>query len=391
MPVSRPYSFLGKVALAGVGYTEFSKQSGRSILSLATEAARKALDDAGLDRATVNGMASYSWYGDSVPTTAVATALGLPQLDWAIDLATGGMAPSFAVMNAAMAIDAGVADAVVIYRALNGRSGLRVGSMRFPAPTAQYRYPLGLSAYPQYMAMIARRYFIDTDSDESDLLAVVQAQRTYAALNERAMIRRPISDEEYYGTPYIADPLRRWDCTTEVDGACAVVLTSLERARDLRTTPVVVQGAAWSTSAGAGLDMADLNSYKDYGHISQVEVGRRLWESTGMTPDDIDVAELYDCFSSKVLLGLEALGFAERGGAGDLIKSGATRLGGRIPVNTHGGLLSEGYLHGMNTLGEAFEQLQGRSGARQVEGARRAVVTSGGFVETSGLILEKAA
>lgn len=388
--MTRPYSFLGQVAIAGVGYAPFSRESGRSILSLAAEATTNAINDAGLDRATVNGMASYSWYGDSVPTTAVATAVGLPELHWALDLASGGMAPSFAVMNAAMAIHSGVADAVVVFRALNGRSGLRVGSMRFPAPTAQYRYPLGLSAYPQYMAMVARRYFIDTGADESDLLAVVQAQRAYAALNERAVVRRPISADEYFASPYIADPFRRWDCTTEVDGGCALVLTSLERARDLRTAPVVVAGAAWSTSAGAGLDMADLSSYKDYGHISQVEVGRRLWEMTGMGPADIDVAELYDCFSSKVLLGLEALGFAEPGGAGKLIKSGATGLGGRIPVNTHGGLLSEGYLHGMNTIGEAFEQLQGRAGDRQVPAARRAVVTSGGFIETSGLILERA-
>jgi acetyl-CoA acetyltransferase len=384
------YPFLGQVALAGVGYTDLTKRSGRSVLSLATEAVRRALDDAGLRPDQVGAMATYSMFGDSVPTTAVASALGMGELTWGLDLSSGGTAPSLLVMNAAMVVAAGVADAVVIFRALNGRSGVRVGSTRQVAPTAQYRYPIGLVGYAQYVALLARRYMIETGADETDLAAVVLAQREYAVQNERAVIRRPLTETDYLAAPYVAEPFRRADCTSEIDGACAFVVTSLERARDLATHPVVIEGTSWVTSRGAGLDMGDFQSYKDYLHIAQIEIGRRLWADSGMTPGDIDVAMLYDAFSSTVLMGLESLGFVGRGEAGDFVKSGSTRLGGSLPVNTNGGLLSEGYLHGMNLIGEAFEQLQGRCGPRQVPGARRVVVTSGAYVESSGLILARA-
>lgn len=384
------YPFLGRVAISGVGYTELTKRSGRTVLDLATEAVRAALDDAGLRPDEVSGLATYSMFGDSVPTTAVASALGMGELSWALDVNSGGTAPGMLALNAAMAVHSGVADAVVVFRALNGRSGVRVGSTRQTAPTAQFRYPIGLSGYAQYVALLARRYMIETGADETDLGAVVCAQRRYAADNPRAVLRQPLTEQEYLAAPYIAEPFRRADCTTEVDGAGAFVVTSLDRARHLATHPVVIEGAAWSTSRGAGLDMGDFQSYKDYLHICQAEIGDRLWRASGRKPADMDVALLYDAFSSTVLAALETLGFVGRGQAGDFVKDGHTRLGGSLPVNPHGGLLSEGYLHGMNMVGEAFEQLQGRCGPRQVAGARQALVTCGAFVEGSGLVLARA-
>jgi len=264
---------------------------------------------------------------------------------------------------------------------------VRIGQTAFKAPTTQYRHPIGLTAYPQYMALLARRYMVETGATEDDLAAVVVAQSEYAAVNERAIRRRRVTLDEYHDARYVVEPFRTLDCTSEVDGACAVLVTSLERARALTDAPVVIEGAAWVTPAGTGLDIADLLSWPDYSRICQHYLADRLWKGAGLTPSDMDVAEIYDCFSAMALLGMEGLGLAERGGAGEMIRAGETALGGRLPVNTHGGLLFEGYLHGMNTLGEAVQQLQGRGGVRQVAGAGRCLVSSGAMGDGSALVL----
>lgn len=379
--------FLGRTAIAGVGTTELSKHSGRSVLALAAEAARDALDDCGLEPRDVDGIASYSLFNDSVACQAVATALAVPELRWACDLTAGGQAPSLAVMNAAMAIDAGLVDVVVVFRALNGRSGVRVGRQRFSSPTGQYRYPIGLSAYPQYMAMLARRFMVDTGATEDDLAAVVIAQRNTAALNERAIRREPLTLEQHHAAPWVVEPLRSVDCTSEVDGACALVVTSLERARSLRRPPIRIAGAAWATGFGSGLDIADQHFWPDYARNCQHVLAERLWATSGLRPGDVDLAEIYDCFSSTVLFGLEALGFVGHGEAGDFVRAGETSLAGSLPVNTHGGLLCEGYVHGMNSVTEAVLQLQHRGGIRQVADAATAAVTSGAMGDGSALLL----
>jgi acetyl-CoA acetyltransferase len=239
------------------------------------------------------------------------------------------------------------------------------------------------------MAMIARRYMIETGATEQDLGAVVLAQRKTAQLNDRAILKKPLTMDDYLASRYVAEPFRVLDCTSEIDGACAVVVTSLDRARSLPNPPVTIKGGAWGTTPRSGLDMADLHLYPDYLKIADQVFADRLWRQSGLRPSDIDVAELYDCFSSKVLLALEALGFVGRGEAGDFVRSGETALTGSLPVNTHGGLLSEGYLHGMNSVAEAVLQLQGRGDARQVKDPATAVVTSGGFVEASALVLAR--
>jgi acetyl-CoA acetyltransferase len=379
--------FLGTTAISGVGYTEFTKESGRTVVDLADEACRAALDQAGLDAADVDGIVSYSLFNDSVACQAVATSLAIPELSYALDMNMGGVSPALAVINAAMAVDAGLATNVLVFRALNGRSGIRIGQKGFPAPTAQYRYPVGLTAYPQYMALLARRYMIETGAKEEDLAAVVMTQREHASDNERAIRRQPLTLEQYLADRFVVEPFRTVDCTSEVDGGCAVLVSSLQTARQLETAPVVVQGAAWSTGPRAGLDIADLLTWPDYSRICQHYLADRLWQSSGLGPRDIDIAEIYDCFSCMVLFAVEGLGIAARGGAGEFIRSGATKPGGELPLNTHGGLLCEGYLHGMNTLGEAVQQLQGNAGARQVAAAGRCVVTSGAMGDGSALVL----
>lgn len=373
----------------GVGYTALSKRSGRSVLALATEACRNAVHDAGLELRDVDGIASFRFMEDSVPTQAVATTLGLDPANYLLDSALGGQAPCYLVMHAAMAVDAGLADTVVVYRALNGRSGARVGTNRVPGPATDFRYPVGFSAYAQFIAMWARRYLIETGATNDDLAAVAIAQREWAALNDRAMLRKPLTIDEYYAAPWVADPFRVPDCTIEVDGACAVVVTSLERARDLRHLPVVVEGAAYVAGRGPGLDMGDAMLWPDLSRNYTSLIAEDLWGGSGVTAADVDIAEIYDCFTTSALLGIEGLGLAPRGGGGDLIRSGATRPGGSKPINTNGGLLSEGYLHGMNTVAEAVLQLQGRCGERTVAGAETCVVTSGALTDGSGLVLAR--
>lgn len=380
--------FRGRTAIAGVGYTELSRDSGTTPLNLAAAACRAALADCGIEPAEVDGIAGFSLFNDSIAVQAVATALAIPELSYALDLNLGGQAPSFAVTNAAMAVAAGMADVVLVFRALNGRSGVRIGSQRFTAPTTQYRLPIGLTAYAQYMALWARRFMIETGATQDDLAAVALAQREYAAANPRAVRRDPLSAADYDAAPWLVEPYKTVDCTTEVDGACAVVVTSLDRARELRHPAVVIDGAAWSTGPGSGVDIADLHHWSDWSVNCQSMLADRLWASSGRRPEEMDVAQIYDCFTSTVLFGLEGLGLVPRGESGAFIRDGQTRPDGRLPLNTNGGLLCEGYLHGMNSVAEGVLQLQGRS-TSPVKGAATAVVTSGGLMDGSALVLAR--
>jgi acetyl-CoA acetyltransferase len=384
--MSRP-AFVGRTAIAGVGSTEFTKASGRSVQALAVEACSAALTDCGLEPSDVDGIVSFSYQNDSVGTQAVATGLALPGLSYSLDLNLGGQAPAYSVMHAAMAIQAGLANTVLVYRALNGRSGQRVGSVRATAPTSQYRYPVGLTAYPQYIAMWAQRYLHEVGAKPEDLGAVPIAQRRYAQLNERAIMRKPLDEATYRDSPMIVDPFRLHDCTAEVDGACALVVTSVDRARDLRHRAAIVEGAAWGTGRDSGYDIGDNHVWEDFTRNCQSTLADALWSSAGLGPRDMDFAEIYDCFSSSVVFGLEGLGLVGRGEALPFVASGETWLNGSLPVNTSGGMLAEGYLHGMNVLAEGVLQLQGRSGERQVKKADTCVVTSGALVDGSALIL----
>lgn len=378
---------LTTAAIAGVGYTGLTKSSGRTVLDQATEAVRAAADDAGLRVQEIDGVVTFSVLNDSVSSEAVATTLALPLLRFPMDFHQGGQSPCFMVQQAAMAIEQGYAENVVVFRALNGRSGVRVGSGAFAGGAAQYRYPIGYNAYLMYIAMWARRYLHETGSTLEDLGAVAIAQRAYAELNDRAIQRRPLDLEGYLASPMVADPFRVADCTSEVDGACAVLVTSLERARDLRHPPAVVASAAYRAGARPGLDIGDHMLFDDYTRNFTSLLREGLYGRAGLSPADVDFAEIYDCFTSVVLMGLEGLGFCERGEAGEFVRSGATALDGSLPTNTHGGLLAEGYLHGMNSVNEAVLQIQGRAGDRQAPRHEVGVVTSGALVDGSALIL----
>ncbi len=376
-----------RAAVAGVGYTAFSAQAPQSTLELAREACAAAIEDAGLPREDVDGVASFMVMHDSVPTQAVATVLGLPQLRYSLDIDLGGQAPCHLVAQAAAAVTTGQAEAALVYRAMKGRSGPRVGGMEFAGGGGQYRYPIGYSAYLMYVAMWAQRFLFETGQDSRDLAAVAVAQREYAIANPRAFRRRPLSEEQYFASPYVVDPFRGPDCTIEVDGACAVLLTSIERARDLRHPPAIVAAGGYRGGPRPGLDIGDHLAWRDYTRNYTSWLARDLYAQAGIGPGEVEFAEIYDCFTSTVLMGLEGLGLCERGASGAFVRSGETRLEGRLPTNTHGGLLAEGYLHGMNTVAEAVLQIQGRGGARQSPRHDVGIVTSGALMDGSGLIL----
>ena len=376
-----------RAAITGIGHTALSKRSGRSVLSLATEACAAAIADAGLRHDEVDGVASFMVVHDSVHTQAVATTLALPTLRYALDLDLGGQAPCHLVTQAAAAVTTGQARHVVVFRALNGRSGPRVGTMSFPGMGGQFRYPIGYDAYLMYCGMWGQRFLHETGQGPEDLGAVAVAQRAHAARNERAYRREPLDIEQYLAAPYVVEPYRAADCTVEVDGACAVVVSALDAARDLRNPPAVIASGAYRAGPRHGLDIGDHLLWDDYTRNYTSHLREELFASAGLTPRDVDIAEIYDCFTSTALMALEGLGFAERGGAGELVRSGATALAGRLPVNTHGGLLAEGYLHGMNTVAEAALQVQGRAGERQASRHEVCAVTSGALMDGSALIL----
>jgi len=382
------HHYHGSTAIAAAGASEYKRRSDKSILELAVEACEDTLRNAGLPASEVDGIASYSLYSDSVPCGAVGASLGIRELNYLLDMNSGGQSPSYVVMHAAMAIKMGLAKNVLVFRALKGRSGVRVGQWLAEGGATDFRLPIGVTAYPQQIAMWVRRYMIETGATEDDLAAVVAAQRVHASRNPRAILRDLLPVEEHRKLPYLVEPLRRVDCTIEADGAAAVLVTSLERARDLRLAPAVITGSAWA-SRDLDLDMGSTFLYPDFSRGIAYDVAEKLWASAGLGPADVDVAQLYDCFSGTVLLNLEGFGFCGRGEAGNFVRSGATAINGKLPLNTGGGLLCEGYLHGMNSITEAVWQLQGQCPGRQVKDPRVAMVSSGVRSSGSALVLTK--
>src|SRR5450631_2685290 len=386
------HSYLGKTAIAGIGATEFSKESGRSELRLAVEAVDLALRDAGIEPSEVDGLVTFS--SDTNPEIEIARSLGMGELSFFSRIHYGGGAGCGTIQQAALAIEAGVADVVVCYRAFNERSGNRFGAGvqgRAPAPNAETAHfawyaPQGLLTPAQWVAMAAQRYLYATGATSEDLGRVAVADRKHAATNPKAwFFEQPITLEQHQESRYIVDPLHLLDCCQETDGGQALVVTSLERARDLPSTPAVIRAAV--QGSGAGQDMMT-SYYRDdlLGLPEMAVVARQLWESSGLGPDDMQAAILYDHFTPYVLYQLEELGFCAKGEAKDFVRGGRIEIGGGLPINTHGGQLGEAYLHGMNGIAEGVRLVRGSS-VNQVPALEHVVVTAGTGVPTSGLVL----
>lgn len=387
MSVRRADSLGGRAAVAGIGATEFSKDSGRSELKLAVEAVRAALDDAGLTPADVDGLVTFTM--DTSPEITVAQAAGIGELSFFSRIHYGGGAACATVQQAALAVACGVADVVVCYRAFNERSGRRFGSgVQQREPTAEgaalgWNLPFGLLTPASWVAMAAQRYLHTYGLTPEAFGHVAVTDRRHAARNPAAYFYgKPITLAEHAASRWIVEPLRLLDCCQETDGGQAIVVTSAERAKDLRHPPAVIVAAA----QGAGRAQEQMTSFYRDGLTGLPEmdvVARQLWRNSGLAPADIDVAILYDHFTPFVLMQLEEFGFCGPGEAADFVAADA------LPLNTHGGQLGEAYLHGMNGIAEAVRQIRGTS-VNQIPGAARSLVTAGTGVPTSGLVLGRA-
>jgi acetyl-CoA acetyltransferase len=383
---------LPSTAIVGVGATEFSKDSGRSELRLAAEAVRAAIADAGLTPADVDGLVTFTQ--DSNTEVAVAREVGIPQLTFFSRIHYGGGAACASVQHAAMAVATGAARTVVCYRAFNERSGQRFGRVMSnlagaPSSTGvdnSWSYPMGLSTPAGWVAMVAQRYMHVYGATSEDFGRVAVADRKHAATNPNAFFYgKPITLAEHQASRWIVEPLHLLDCCQESDGGVAIVVTSLDRARDLPHPPVVIRAAA----QGSGADQFTMTSYyrDDLTGLPEMGiVGEQLWRQARLAPEDMDVAILYDHFTPFVLIQLEELGFCPRGEARHFIADGALELGGRLPINPNGGQLGEAYIHGMNGIAEGVRQVR-RTAINQVPDVQHVLVTAGTGVPTSGLVL----
>jgi len=381
----------GRAAIAGIGQTEFSKESGRSELQLACEAVLAAVTDAGLDSRDVDGLVTFTM--DTSEEMEVARNLGMREVSFFARVPYGGGAAAATVMHAAMAVATGAAQVVVCWRAFNERSGNRFGNMSGRVTTLplwlSWYAPYGLMTPAAWVALHARRYMEAYGVTNADFGRVAVVDRAHAATNPNAWFHgRPITLDDHQASRWIVEPvLRLLDCCQESDGGVALVVTSTERARDLRQRPAVITAAA----QGATFDGEMMTSYYRDDLTGLPEMGvvaDRLWRTSGLTPPDISTAFLYDHFTPFVLMQLEELGFCARGEAKDWATVERLSLGGELPVNTSGGLLGEAYIHGMNGITEVVRQVRGTS-CNQVANVEHALVTAGTGVPTSGLILSR--
>jgi acetyl-CoA acetyltransferase len=385
----------GACAIAGIGTTDYSRDSGRTDLTLATQAVLAALDDAGLAAAAVDGIVRCDM--DLVRHNDLAEALGIRQLTYWGECGPGGVAPCAMVGQAVGAILSGQASTVVVFRSLNGRSGRRYGAGRASAGQQlvggsvsydEFYLPHGLMTPGQMFALMARRHMIEYGSTEEQLGAIAIACRERALANPAAqMYGRPLTMDDYLAARMISSPLRLFDFCLETDGAAAIVVTSSEQARDCRNGAVLIHAVAQASLPGTQPGVMFPVLMRDsITALSSRAVADLLWARARLGPADVDVAQLYDCFTITLLLQLEDYGFAKRGEGGAFAADGGIGLDGQLPCNTSGGHLSEGYIHGMNHVVEGVRQIRGTSPG-QVPGAEVSLVTSAPPPASSALIL----
>jgi acetyl-CoA acetyltransferase len=383
-------SLSDEAAIAGIGQTRYCKASGVSELALACEAVSQCIDDAGVDPAAVDGLVTYTL--DSNDEVEVARAVGLGDLTMYAKINYGGGAAVGLIQQAAMAVATGAASHVVVWRAMNGRSGKRMGQGVFGNVISSdlihwsWYMAYGMLNPVSWVALVAHKYMHTYGVTAEHLAEVAISQRNHALNNPHAFgYGKPLTLDDYMNARMVSQPLRLYDCCQETDGGCALLITSAERARDLRQPPAIIRGVSQASTQG----QEQMTSYyrDDLLSLPEMELAaRRVYAMSGLGPDDIDAVCLYDAFTPEVLMQLESFGFCGPGEAKDFIQHGALRRAGRLPNNTHGGLLSEAYIHGVNNIAEATRLIRGTS-CNQPEGVDHVLVSSGVGVPTGALIL----
>ncbi|RLQ21082.1 transporter [Seongchinamella sediminis] len=383
-----------KACIVGIGETGYCRKpgSGRSEEALQLQAAVAALDDAGLKGREIDGILAFPNLGKS---EAFAASLGSENLRFAATIHMGGASPVASLRMAAMAVATGAARHVLIPGGWNGYSGARVretvttdkNSIPGGAIAWDYYLPQGLTVPPQWYALMCRRHMHEYGTSHEQLGAVAVAMRKHAQLNPGALMHgKPLTIEDYLQSPMLADPYRMNDCCLETDGAAAFIVTTVERARDLGKTPVYIMGAA----SGQPYPADEFTTRKDFHQTGLSIAAPEAFQMAGVSPADMDFAQIYDCFTFEVIQQLEEAGFCQRGEGGAFVEDGGIELGGRLPVNTSGGLLSEAHSLGLGHVVEAVKQLRGEAGERQVANAELGLVTGwGDFGDGSIAILRR--
>lgn len=349
-------------AIAGIGYSRsaavpggFSRRSGESVLTLVLRAVKQACADAGITPAQIDGAVTYE-RSDSVTPQEVLCALGSPPLAFDINQAGGGGYPAQSVLHAALAVEHGLATYCLVYRAMNGRSGVRMGEygsatagLRAAGPD-QFTKPYGMSGPAALYALGARRWMERYGVESVGLGEFAVRSRAHAVNNPRAHMRTPITLDDHQNSRWIVEPYHLLDCCQESDVACAVLVTTTERARQEARNPVAILSG-----------IAGLGRFTDLADTAFKQAGRTLLDGAGIQLGDIDLAMLYDNFSDCPLRMIEDLGWCGHGESVDFVRENHTTLDGRIPMQTSGGMLNEGYCHGFNNALEAVQQLRGEA------------------------------
>ncbi len=367
-----------KTCIVGVGETEYTRwgKATKSELTLALEAVVNAVENSGVPMEEIDGFCSYA--SERQEPLTLATHLGVKQLRFSsLYWGGGGGGICGGVLHAMMAVHSGVANYVVVYRSLaQGQFG-RFGQAKGPPVATAYgsfTSPWGLLTPPQMYAVRTRRHMALYGTTSKQLGAVAVASYKHAQKNPRAvMYGRPITLEDHQSSRLIADPFRLYDCCQENDGACAIVITSAERAKHLKQKPVYIMAA----SQGAGFrEGAGGQNNEEFASANLRYVAQDLYKRAGIGPQDVDVAQVYENFTGMVIMSLEDHGFCKKGEGGPLVENGNIEIGGKLPINTSGGNLAEAYIHGFEHVAEATRQMRGTSTC-QVPNAEICLVAGG--------------
>ncbi len=384
-----------RAAITGMGMSQVSRGEARPAMAHLADAALEAIADAGLDRADIDGLITYPGRATTSPgfsplgTGEVRSALGL-KTRWHAAMPEGA-AQAAPLIDAAMAVSCGMARHVLCFRALTEySSGKQAGSL-VPDGGKQrvggwfsWYLPINAVSATNWAGWLATRYMHEFGLTREHLGKIAVDQRANALLNERALMKKPLSMEEYLGARMISSPLALFDCDIPIDGACAFVISAADAAKDTRKSPLTIESAAASVYEKESWDQRP-----DLTTMGAHDVAHDLWANTDLKPENVDILALYDGFSIFVPYWLEALGFCGHGEAAQFIADGHTALNGKFPVNTGGGQLSAGRLHGFGLLHEACTQLWDEAGARQVADARTAVCGMGGGPLAGALLLAR--
>lgn len=381
-------SLRDKTAITGIGETTYSRASGTTPLALQLEASLRAIDDAGLSPKDIDGVIPYA-AGAAVAEDFI-TNFGIEDLRYSATTPMGGASCVAALQSAAMAVASGVANHVLVPIGRNGASQSRIGDRVREMPQfrviSEFEMPIGSIAPPQLYAQMARRHMEVYGTRSDQLAEIAVTVRNHAMLNDNAIMQKPMTVEDHQASRIISDPLRLFDCCLESDGGAAVVVSSAERARDLRQKPVYLMGMA----EGHPDSPSTITQRNELTRLGTAKAAPKAFEMAGISHADIDVAEIYDCFTYIVLCQLEDLGFCEKGEGGEFVQGGRIALGGELPINTHGGLLSQAHIVGMNHIVELVRQLRGQGGRAQVPDAEIGLVTGFGDLGDGSVAIMRA-